>query len=64
MSTHDILLSILFLIGIIMSIRSRLRFERNKKEYDAKYVSLFNEHNMMMIIVFIVLLIEYLSKIL
>lgn len=64
MSVHNVLLSILFFIGIITSVRSRLKFEKDKQEYDAKYISLFRQHNTMMIIIYIALLIEFLSEIL
>ena len=64
MSVHNVLLSILFFIGIITSVRSRLKFEKDKQEYDAKYISLFRQHNTMMIIIYIALLIEFLSKML
>lgn len=64
MSIHHLLLSILFLIGIITSVRSRLKFEKAKKDYDEKYASLFRQHNTVMIIVYVALLIEFLSKLL
>ena len=64
MSIHHLLLSILFLIGIITSVRSRLKFEKNKKDHDEKYASLFRQHNTIMIIVYVALLIEFLSKLL
>ena len=64
MSVHNVLLSILFFIGIITSVRSRLKFEKDKQEFDAKYISLFRQHNTMMIIIYIALLIEFLSKML
>ena len=64
MSIHYLLLSILFLIGIITSVRSRLKFEKNKKDYEEKYASLFRQHNTVMIIIYAALLIEFLSKLL
>lgn len=62
MSIHHILLSVLFLIGIITSVRSRLQFEKKKDDYDEKYASLFREHNTIMIIIYFALLIEILFK--
>lgn len=61
---HSVFLAVLFFFGIVISIRSRLKFEKKKDEYDAKYISLFREHNTVMILLFVALLIIMMENIL
>ena len=43
--------SIIFFIGIILTIVERVRFEKTASDNDPKYVALYREHNTLLILV-------------
>lgn len=48
----------IFIIGLIWKISERISFERKKEQYDTKYISLYREHNTMLILIFLALCID------
>lgn len=49
---NQLINSIVFLLGAILTVRERIKFEKKVSDYDPKYVALYREHNTMLIIVF------------
>jgi len=43
--------SILFFIGTILTVVERVRFEKTARDNDPKYVALYREHNTLLILV-------------
>lgn len=64
MSVYKVAMVVIFTIGLILTISERYHFERNKKEYDKKYISLFRRHNVTMLLLYIALLIYAVEEIL
>lgn len=55
---------IIFAIGLIWSIISRITFKKEEEKYDKQYISLYKEHNTFLIILFLALFIDNLIKVL
>ena len=47
------------MIGLVWRISDWIRFERNKEGETRRYISLYREHSMMMIVLFLALLIGF-----
>ena len=60
----EIAVLLIFFIGFIMKIYERWKFEKNKQNEEAKYISLFRKHNTTMIVVYVALVIIYIERIL
>ncbi|MCF0203580.1 MAG: hypothetical protein HUK08_09470 [Bacteroidaceae bacterium] len=48
----SIIFLIIFAAGLIMNVYKRYKFEKTKQSHSAEYISLYREHNTMMIIIF------------
>lgn len=54
----DCILFILFLIGLIFTIKERVDFKKKESLYNKKYISLFNENSFLKIMLFLGLSID------
>ena len=63
MSIFNVVMVVLFIIGFILTVSERLKFEKEKNEYDAKYQSLFRRHNFTMLLLYLGLTIVFIERI-
>lgn len=54
---------ILFVIGLVFKIYRCVVFEKNKSQYEKSYISLYRENNLLWIIIFLALSVDFGIKI-
>lgn len=54
---------IFFLFGLVIKIYKRFVFEKNKSQYEKSYISLYRENNLLWIIIFLALSVDFGIKI-